>query len=339
MGKQTSLDTRELIIKFHNEGKTLREIGLTIGRCHNTVKKIIDKYKKFQKLENRPKCGRPRKLNEVQIRSIVRNVKKNPVESAVKISKEISESSGTTVSASTIRRALHANGIHGRVPRRKPLISKTNQKRRLDFANKYKNKDISFWNNIIFSDESKFEIFGKRKPAKIWRTKNSEFAEQNLVSTVKHGGGSVMVWGCMAAGGVGNLVFIETTMNKMEYLNILKENLKPSVEKLRLDRGWIFQQDNDPKHTSKIVKEWLLYHTPKQLDHPPQSPDLNPIEHLWEHLDREIRKKEIRSKDSLKSAILEEWQKISREVTENLVNSMPRRLQAVIQANGKQTKY
>lgn len=325
MGRQTSIDTRELIIKFHNEGKTLREIGLTIGRCHNTVKKVIDKYKKFHKLENRPKCGRPKKLNEAQIRSIVRNVKKNPVESAVKISKEMSELSGTDVSDSTIRRALNANGIHGRVPRKKPLISKTNQKRRLDFANKYKNKDISFWNNIIFSDESKFEIFGKRKPAKIWRTKNSEFAEQNLISTVKHGG--------------GNLVFIETTMNKMEYLKILKENLKSSVEKLRLDRCWIFQQDNDPKHTSKIVKEWLLYHTPKQLDHPPQSPDLNPIEHLWEHLDRKIRMKEIRSKDSLKSVIMEEWNKISREVTENLVNSMPRRLQAVIQAKGKQTKY
>ena len=159
------------------------------------------------------------------------------------------------------------------------------------------------------------------------------------MSTVKHGGGSVMVWGCMAANGVGNLVFIENTMNKTDYLNILKDNLAQSVEKLGLDRTWVFQQDNDPKHTAKIVKEWLLYHTPKQLDHPPQSPDLNPIEHLWEHLDQQIRKREITSKDSLKSAIMEEWLKISPEVTRKLVESMPRRLQAVIKANGNQTKY
>lgn len=339
MGKQTSPDVRELVLKYYKKGKTLREIGLMIDRSHNTVKHIIDNYKKFGNLQNRPKSGRPRKLNATQIRSIVRRVKQNPTESAVKISENISEHSGVNVSSSTIRRALHANGLRGRVPRSKPFISKINQQRRLNFAKKYQNEPNSFWNNVVFTDESKFEIFGKKTPTKIWRCKNSAFAQQNVISTVKHGGGSVMVWGCMAASGVGNLVFIESTMNKTDYLTILKDNLQPSVDKLGLDQTWVFQQDNDPKHTAKIVKEWLLYHTPKQLDHPAQSPDLNPIEHLWEHLDRQIRKRTITSKDSLKSVIMEEWQKISSDVTRNLVESMPRRLQAVINANGKQTKY
>ena len=148
-----------------------------------------------------------------------------------------------------------------------------------------------------------------------------------------------MVWGCMAAGEVGNLVFIEGTMNKDDYLKILRDNLSPSVEKLGLDQSWVFQKDNDPKHTAKLVKEWLLYCTPKQLDHPPQSSDLNPIEHLWEHLDKQIRKRTITSQDMLRSVLVEEWEKISSEVTTNLVNSMPKRLHAVIKAKGKQTKY
>ncbi|KAH8288665.1 hypothetical protein KR054_007468, partial [Drosophila jambulina] len=70
-------------------------------------------------------------------------------------------------------------------------------------------------------------------------------------ATVKHGGGSVLVWGCMSARGVGNLIFIDGIMNAEMYLNILKENLHSSATKMGLERdNFIFQQDNDPKHTA-----------------------------------------------------------------------------------------
>ena len=141
----------------------MREIGDLISRNHNTVKKIVDKYNKSGKLQNIDHRRRPRRLNNTQIRSIVRTVKANPFESAVQIAKNVSELSGKSVSASTVRRALHENGIYGRKPRKKPYITETNQKRRLEYAKKYENKDFSFWSNILFSDESKFEIFGKKK--------------------------------------------------------------------------------------------------------------------------------------------------------------------------------
>lgn len=166
MGKQTSLHVRELVLKFHNEAKSLREIGAMVGRSHNTIKYVIEKYKKFSNLENRPKSGRPAKLNCTQIRSIVRKVKQIPTESAVRISENISECSGISVSASTVRRALHANGLYGRVPRKKPHISLINQRRRRDFAKKYENESNVFWSNVLFTDESKFEIFGGKKRLK-----------------------------------------------------------------------------------------------------------------------------------------------------------------------------
>ena len=83
----------------------------------------------------------------------------------------------------------------------------------------------------------------------------------------------------MAASGVGNLVFIESKMKKENYL-ILQQNVTLIVKKLGLGGNWIFQQYKDPKHSYKIVKEWLLYRMPKILHHPPQSPDLSSIEHL-----------------------------------------------------------
>ena len=141
----------------------------------------------------------------------------------------------------------------------------------------------------------------------VWRKKGTALDKKHLVPTVKHGGGGAMIWGCMASSGVGQLEFIESTMDKYAYLNILKANLKRSAEKLGLENDYYFQQDNDPKHTADIVKLWILYNVPKQLQTPPQSPDLNPIEHLWDGLERRIRHRKITSKAMLKEVLQDEW--------------------------------
>ncbi|GFW07857.1 transposable element Tcb2 transposase [Trichonephila clavipes] len=84
----------------------------------------------------------------------------------------------------------------------------------------------------------------------------------------------------MTSNGVGRLTFIDSTLNHMGYINILKENLKQSAQDLNLGDDFWFQQDNDPKNTAHNVKLSLLYNIKNQLRSPPQSPDLNPIEHL-----------------------------------------------------------
>ncbi|GFU64045.1 transposable element Tc1 transposase [Trichonephila clavipes] len=104
----------------------------------------------------------------------------------------------------------------------------------------------------------------------------------------------------MAATGAENLVIIDEIMNPYSYLNILKNNLSQSASKLGLEGSFTFQQDNDPKHTARVVREWLLYNVRKQIEYPPQFPDLNPIEHLWDYLDQQIRKQEIKAKNDLK---------------------------------------
>ena len=88
------------------------------------------------------------------------------------------------------------------------------------------------------------------------------------------------MWGCMSANGVGNLIFIDGIMDKNVYLNILKTNINESAQKMGLENDFYFQEDNDPKHTAWVVRMWLLYNAPKMLVTPPQSPDINPIEHL-----------------------------------------------------------
>lgn len=209
----------------------------------------------------------------------------------------------------TVRRYLRKEGFHSRVPRRKPFISELNRAKRLDFAKKYykiHEKDPEFWSRVIFTDECKFNIFRNDGRSKVWRKPNESLKLKNMVPTVKHGGGSIMVWGCMAANGVGKLHFINTTMDKYVYLNILKTSFTSSVDDLGLSSNYMFQQDNDPKHTSGLIKEWLLYHVKNQLRTPPQSPDLNPIEHLWDELKRRLSKRLISNARELQEALSEE---------------------------------
>lgn len=150
-----------------------------------------------------------------------------------------------------------------------------------------------------------------------------------------------MVWGCFSKSGVGTLQVIPTTMTKEVYIDILEKNLKVSARKLKLPGSFEFQQDNDPKHTAKVVKEWFRASNVKVMDWPAQSPDLNPIENLWDELDRRIRLRESRPKNckELEAALHEEWNKITPEVCAKLVESMPRRIQAVLDNKGGHTRY
>ena len=102
---------------------------------------------------------------------------------------------------------------------------------------------------------------------------------------------------------------------------------------------WRFRNDNDPKHTSKVVTEWLQSNGVSVLKWPAQSPDLNPIENLWEIVDRKIRVRNYTNKRDLIDAIKTEWQKIPMETINSLIDSMPRRCEAVLKNKGYPTKY
>ncbi|GFU73195.1 transposable element Tcb2 transposase [Trichonephila clavipes] len=181
----------------------------------------------------------------------------------------------------------------------------------------------------------RFSKTGNDGQYEVWRQVGKELDPKNTIKTVKYGGGSVLVWGCMSAGGVGELVFIDDIMDKMVYSEILKNNLEKSVVNVGLGSNFIFQQDNDPKHTAKSVKLYSLYHCKKELHTPPQSPDLNVIENVWSQLEKSIHVHPITTKDDLKNVLKEEWTKVTVEITKKQVESMPKRLQAVIKAKGR----
>ncbi len=104
-------------------------------------------------------------------------------------------------------------------------------------------EDTDYWNYVMWSDETKINSFGSDSVKCVWRQSGEEYKDKYVLPTVKHGGGSVMVWGCMSAAGPGELQLIEGTMNANMYCDILKQSMIPSLR--RLGRRAVFQHDND----------------------------------------------------------------------------------------------
>lgn len=161
---------------------------------------------------------------------------------------------------------------------------------------------------------------------------------KNLIHTGKHGGGSLMVWGCFSSSGVGRLVKIDSKMTGEYYVNILEENLYSSEEEMGLGE-FIFQQDNEPKHTSKVAKTYFEENNVEKFEWPGQSPDLNLIEHLWAISDDKNPMESRTNIQTFWEKLQSEWRAIPTSTLKNLALSMPKRLREVIKQDQLRTKF
>ncbi len=206
-GREMSQDLRKKIISLHEKGEGYKKISKALLIRQNTVANVVQTFKKDGTAtisQRRP--GHPRKLTPRQERLLMRRVEENRHASSLQLSKEVESQTGVTISRDTIRRTLHRNGMHGWRPRKKPLLKPRHKKARLEFARAHADKDEDYWDSILWSDETKINVFGTDGFKTVWRRKGEEYKEKCMVPTVKHGGGSVIMWGCMSAAGVGSCI-------------------------------------------------------------------------------------------------------------------------------------
>lgn len=258
--KHCTDEQRNLIVKLREEGKLYAEIQKLLS-C--SAKMVSNAIKYVKKPENR---GPKRKTSIQDDRKIVRMSKMEPSKSAVQIRKEMNLS----VSDMTVRRRLLEANLAARSPRKKPLLTKKHRDKRLEFAKNFVSWPDRKWRNILWTDESKVVLYGGVGSRQyVRRPPNTEQQPKYTTKTVKHGGSKIMVWGCFSYYGVGPIHKIDGIMDQHVYVDILKNIMLPySVEEMPLK--WVFQQDNDPKHTSRKAKEWFRVNGIQVTDWPAQ---------------------------------------------------------------------
>jgi hypothetical protein len=92
----------------------------------------------------------------------------------------------------------------------------------------------------------------------VWRRLGMSLVPNKYIFAVKHGGGSITVWGCMSSRGIGRLVQINGKMDALKYARIISENLEASCQMMGFPADFIYQQDNDPKHTAALTRKFFV---------------------------------------------------------------------------------
>lgn len=326
------------MVVLRDEGYSLQQIALKLKCNRSTVSRTLARHRTSGSVDDMKKSGRPKLSTSRDDRALQRICLQNRRFTSSQLKREWEQASGVTSSARTVRRRLDDVGLFGRVARKKPLLTERHRQLRLTWAKERKDWGMEDWYKVVWSDESKFNLFGSDGRVYIRRRVGEDYLPECVQSTVKFGGGSVMVWGCITCDGVGPMTKVDGRMNAKDYIGLLEKTLVPFMASMGPE--YSFQHDNAPCHRAKSVTSWLVSKNIKQLDFwPPQSPDLNPIEHAWDILGKKMEDKKPKSLKELEERLKEEWLKISPIEIQKLIRSMPKRVAAVIAAKGGHTKY
>lgn len=322
---RNGMSTRSIAAKYYVSQST-------VTRLRRTLPDIIPRLK----------AGRPGKVTPTSRRLMVRSVTNGLLENAIEVQRFLQEQLNINISVNRVREILREENLCGQKKVRKPKLTPSHRKQRREFVARYLHWSISDWKRVLWSDETKINRYGSDGTRWVWRNNNIGIQARLVEETLKHGGGSLMMWGCMHWLGAGYISHIEAGLDARLYTEILDECVPLTLEYYNINAGdMIFQQDNDPKHTARLTKRFFEDHRYNLLFWPANSPDMNPIEHLWGHVKRRLARYPQPPKGihELWERIQEVWNSITPDVCQNLIASMPRRLQALRKARGGHTKY
>ncbi|GFV05249.1 transposable element Tcb1 transposase [Trichonephila clavipes] len=263
--------------------------------------------------ESTARGGRVRSTTPEEDRYIVLSAKRNRRTTAQQVANQFLAASGKQISRKTVARRLIGGGLCARRPVVCVPLTRQHRTARLQWCREHHNWTEQDWACVLFSDESRFSLSSDCRRQLIWRESGTAYRPENIQEKDRYPTCSIMVWaGFMINGRTRLHVVANGTMTGQRYID---EVLLPHV---RLFRGAV-----DSEGIQRLV--W-----------PARSPDLNPIENVWDALGRQVagRNYPPTNKNTLIRALTEEWDKLPQQLLDNVVQSMVRRVECCITLHG-----
>lgn len=323
------------------EGRSMRYVANLLGVNHSTISRMARRLRETGTHHRRRGQGRRRATNQIDERFLRQQVLRNRKCTSRELSNQLETVRNVRISALTVRRRLKEAGLASRRPASAPLLTADHKTRRLRFARDHAQWTVDDWKRVLFTDETRVSLKSPDGRDRVWRRPGERFSECAISQKEPFGGGSKMFWGGICFEARTELVPIRArSMNAEFYLeNIIQDHVMPFAP--FIGDTFLLMHDNARPHIARTVSDYLNEINMQIVEWPPRSPDLNPIEHLWDVLKKLIRRHVPApiSLQQLERVVLLEWENIPQTTIQNLITSLPRRMQAVIRARGGNTRY